>query len=922
MPLSWNEIRNNAIQFSKEWADESREEAEAKTFWDAFFQLFGIKRRTFASFEAPVKKLSGHWGFIDLFWKGMLLAEHKSRGESLDKAQSQAMDYIQALKNEKRDKEVPRYVAISDFATMALHDLEEGTSIEFPLADLVKHIESFGFIPGYKQHIFADQAPINIEAVELLGGLHDELKAGGYSGHELERFLVRILFCLFAEDTGLFDRDAFTLYIENHTAEDGSDLGAKLARLFEVLNRPQEKRQANLLEELRALEYVNGDLFAEPLAFADFNRKMRDKLLVCCRFDWSKISPAVFGSLFQSVMEGPERRKAGAHYTSERDILKLVRSLFLDDLRAEFEKIKSSKAKLETFHDKIASLKFLDPACGCGNFLVITYRELRQLEIDILTALHSKLDSRRIDISTLTKVELTSFYGIEISEFPAQIAQTGMWLVDHQMNLVLGKAMGETRASLPLSKSATIRHANALRIDWNEVLPAAQCSYVLGNPPFIGGKYQSAEQRADMAHVAGAVKNYGLLDFVTAWYFLAAKYIQGSTIPVAFVSTNSICQGEQVGVLWGALFRTGIRIRFAHRTFTWMSEASGKAHVHVVIVGFGLQDATTKRIFDYEQDPVNPLASEAKNISPYLVDGPDVVVVNRSKPLCNVPEIKFGNQPIDGGYLLMNEDQKREVNRECPKAKKWIRLYLGAEEYINGLKRWCLWLKDALPHEINECQPVMRRVDEVKKFRLSSKRPDTVKLAKSPSQFAFVSHTEKSYLIIPSASSERRDYIPMGFLPANVIASNLCLIIPGAQTYHFGILTSSMHMAFVRQICGRLKSDYRYSAKLVYNNFPWPQSMTDKQIAKIEAKAQAVMDARAVHPDSNLAVLYSQLTMPPNLRKAHDELDKAVEQCYRKEPFKSDRERVEFLFTLYEKLTNPLTAGLSDSKPKRKRKQS
>ncbi len=484
MPISWNEIRQNAIQFSREWAGESREDAEAKTFWDDFFKVFGIKRRTVASFEEPVKKLSGQWGYIDLFWKGTLLAEHKSRGKPLDKAHSQAMEYIQGLKNEKRDAEIPRYVAVSDFARIALHDLDEGTSAEFPVSEFHHHVDKFAFIPGYTQHKLADQDPINIQAVELLGDLHDALEAGGYSGHELERFLVRILFCLFAEDTALFERNAFTLFIENHTQADGSDLGPQLARLFQVLNTPEEKRQKNLLEELAVLPYVNGDLFAENLNFADFNRDMRNRLLTCCRFDWSRISPAIFGSLFQSVMEPKERRQVGAHYTSERDILKLVRSLFLDDLRAEFEKIRKDKKKLDAFHKRLGALTFLDPACGCGNFLVVTYRELRLLEIDVLKALHGQ--QMVSNIQFLSVIDVDAMYGIEINEFPAQIAQVALWLVDHQMNQRLSEAFGQYLVRLPLKKSATIRHANALRIDWNDVLPAERCSYVLGNPPFVG----------------------------------------------------------------------------------------------------------------------------------------------------------------------------------------------------------------------------------------------------------------------------------------------------------------------------------------------------------------------------------------------------------------------------------------------------
>ncbi len=913
MPISWNEIRHNVIAFSKEWASESREEAEAKSFWDAFFTVFGIKRRTVASFEEPVKKLSGTWGFIDLFWKGTLLAEHKSRGKPLDKAHAQAMEYIQGLKNANRDPEIPQYVVVSDFAKIALHDLDEGTSIEFALEDLYKHVHEFAFIPGYKQHTFAEQDPVNIRAVELLGDLHDVLEEGGYSGHRLERFLVRVLFCMFAEDTGLFDRDIFTLYLDNHTAEDGSDLGAKLARLFQVLNTPVDKRQSNLIEDLTALPYVNGDLFAEHLDFADFNRSMRDKLLVCCRFDWSRISPAVFGSLFQSVMEPKERRQVGAHYTSERDILKLVRSLFLDDLRAELDKIKKDKKKLEAFHKKLGTLTFLDPACGCGNFLVVTYRELRLLEIELLQSLYGK--QMRSDIQFLSVVDVDAMYGIEINEFPAQIAQVAIWLVDHQMNQKLSEAFGQYFVRLPLKKSATIRHGNALRLDWNDVLPAAKCSYVLGNPPFVGGKYQSAEQRADMEYVAGKVKNYGLLNFVTAWYFKAADYIRGTLIPVGFVSTNSITQGEQVGVLWGELFRRGSRIRFGHRTFSWISEARGKAHVHVVIVGFGMGDADGKRIYEYDPDNEVPTVLQTKNISPYLVEGPDTAIASRSTPLCSVPSIGIGNKPIDGGNYLFTTEQRDAFLQIEPKAKKWFRRWLGSDEFINGWERWCLWLGNCPPNELREMPHCVERINAVRDFRMASKSAPTRKLAEKPTRFHVENIPTKHFIVIPKVSSERRKYIPIGFVGPDTLISDLCFINTSITLFHFGVLTSTIHMAWVRQVCGRLKSDYRYSATLVYNNFPWPESPSDKQRATVEAKAQAVLDARAKFPESCLADLYDPLTMPAALQKAHTELDRAVEACYRKAAFHNDRERVEFLFVLYEKLSAPLLKDLPAGKP-------
>jgi hypothetical protein len=915
MPISWNEIRHNALAFAKEWAGVSREDAEAKTFWDEFFKVFGIKRRTVASFEEPVKKLSGQWGYIDLFWKATLLVEHKSRGKPLDKAESQAMDYIQALKNEGRDDEIPRYLILSDFARVALHDLEEGDSVQFPLQDLHQNIHRFAFIPGYKQHKLDDEDPINIRAVELLGELHDALESGGYTGHDLERFLVRVLFCLFGEDTGLFERNTFTNFIENHTSEDGSNLGANLARLFQVLNTPQERRQKNLLEELAELPYVNGDLFAESLSFADFNRDMRNRLLACCRFDWSRISPAIFGSLFQSVMEPKERRQVGAHYTSERDILKLVRSLFLDDLRAEFEAVKGNKNKLKEFHAKLGKLTFFDPACGCGNFLVVTYRELRLLEIEVLKGLYK--DQRQLDIHGLSLVDVDAMYGIEINEFPARIAEVAMWLVDHQMNQRLSEAFGQYFVRLPLKKSATIKNANALRIDWRDVLPPERCSFVLGNPPFVGAKYQTDEQRSDLDHVAGTVKNAGLLDYVTGWYFKASEYIQGTAISVAFVSTNSISQGEQVGVLWSELFQRGIRIQFGHRTFAWESEARGKAHVHVVIIGFGLSDTGNKRIYDYENDADQPMVSVARNIGPYLVEGSNAVIVNRSKPLCDQLDLAFGNMPNDDGNLLMTDEELESITKKEPNVTSFVRRIYSSAEFINNVRRWCLWLVDVEPSRFRGMPEVMMRINQVRKVRAASKREATRKLADTPALFGEIRQPKKRFLVIPKTSSSRRKYIPMAFFEPDVIVSSELFTIEGATNYHFGVLTSAMHMAWVRQVGGRLKSDFRYSANLVYNNFPWPESPTDKQKAAVEAKAQAVLDARAASPGCSLADLYDPLAMPAALNKAHAELDRAVDACYRARPFESDRERVEFLFKLYEKLTAPLTAGLKE--PKRRR---
>ena len=878
MPLSWNEIRHRAVQFRNRWADAASEAADKQTFWNEFFDVFGLRRAAVASFEDRVKKLSGHAGAMDLLWPGILLVEHKSRGEDLGRAMSQAFGYIQGLVNEGRQDEIPRYVIVSDFARIALHDLEPDEqkdlpifagrhveSIEFPLTDFHKRIHAFAFIPGYKQHKFVEQDPINLKAVGLLGDLHDALNDGGYQGHDLERFLVRILFCLFAEDTGIFEREAFKLYLENRTAADGSDLGLHLPRLFDVLNTPIDKRQKKLDETLAAFPYVNGDLFSENLGFADFDSTMRNALLACTAFDWSRISPAVFGALFQSVMEPRERRQIGGHYTNERDILKVIRSLFLDDLRAEFDALKVDKstrrqARLEEFQKKLAGLRFLDPACGCGNFLVITYRELRQLEIEVLLALHTKYEASgdvyettgkkaRIDallnIAELSKVDVDQFYGIEITEWPARIAEVALWLMDHQMNIRLSEAFGQYYVRLPLKKSPHIKVGNALRLDWRDVIAPEQCSYILGNPPFVGAKEKTNQQREDVDVVWSDVTGHRVLDYVCAWYRKAAEYIRGRPIRCAFVSTNSITQGEQVGLFWKTLFeRFGVSITFAHRTFPWTSEARGKAHVHVVIIGFSaIKDSASKRLFEYVGDEATMRL--VRNINPYLVEGNDVAVTTRSRPLCTLaPEMMKGSEATDDGHLVLTTQEKDGLLSAHPDITPFIRKFIGGREFINGLDRWCLWLVDARPEQVRLWPEVIARLQLVKQFRELSSKARTLEIARTPSLFGEIRQPATNYLLIPKVSSERRNYLPIGFVTPAVIASGSALIVPNASTHDFGVLSSTMHMAWMRQVCGRMKSDYQYSVSIVYNNYPWPAAATDKQRAAVEAAAQAVLDAR------------------------------------------------------------------------------
>ena len=911
MKLSWNEIRARAVAFSREWADDRSEDAEAKTFWDQFFNIFGVNRRRVASFEEPVRRSDGSGGFIDLLWKGVLLVEHKSRGKDLDRAAAQARDYFPGLK----DRDLPRYVLVSDFARFRLYDLDEGTTHDFPLSELHRHIRLFGFVAGYQSRAFKDEDPANVRAAERMGALHDALRAGRYEGHRLEVLLVRLLFCLFAEDTGLFDpRRRFQDFIEQRTAEDGTDLGVQLTALFDVLNTPLDQRQKALDEQLAGFPYVNGRLFAEVLPPPAFDAAMRERLLDACGLDWSRISPAIFGALFQSIMDAKARRNLGAHYTSEKNILKVIGPLFLDGLRAELARIRTNRKALHEFHEKLAHLKFLDPACGCGNFLVIAYRELRLLELDVIEALYQKEQEtgQTTDPRLLIKCNVDQFYGIEIEEFPAQIAQVALWLVDHQLNLLVSERYGNEFQRLPLSTSATIVQGNALRMDWNDVVPAAQVDYVLGNPPFIGSKLMSADQRADLLAIAGPLKGAGVLDYVSAWYLKAAHYVAGAPDPArircAFVSTNSITQGEQVGVLWGALLAQGLHIQFAHRTFRWNNEARGNAAVHCVIVGFGYQKVDAPRLFDYSEICAEPQEVLATIINPYLVDARNVLLPNRSKPLSDVPKIGIGNKPIDGGHYLFTAEERDEFLSREPEAAPLFKRWLGSDEFINGWERWCLWLGDTPPSALRAMPCVLERIDAVRRAREASPSAPTRRLAGVPTRFHVENIPTNPYLVIPKVSSERRHFIPIGYEDANTLVSDLVFVLRDAERRHFGILASTMHMAWARAVCGRLKSDFRYSAGIVYNNFPWPDALTDKHSAAIESAAQGVLDARAQFPGSTLADLYDPLTMPPALVKAHQALDRAVDAAYiaaekaagRPTPkLATDAERVAFLFERY-----------------------
>lgn len=905
MPLSWNEIKSRAIAFSKEWEHESSEDAEAKSFWDGFFDVFGISRRRVATFETPVKKADAKQGFIDLLWKGVILVEHKSRGKDLDKAAQQAKDYFPGLK----EHELPQYILVSDFQRFRLYDLDTGAQSEFELRDFANQVHLFGFIAGYEKRTYKEEDPVNIKAAELMGRLHDRLEEIGYTGHALELYLVRLLFCLFADDTGIFERGTFWQYLDLHTKPDGSDLAMHLGTIFDTLNTPNAQRLKNLDENLAAFPYVNGKLFEETLRPAAFDTKMREMLLEACGLDWGRISPAIFGSMFQAVMNPKERRNLGAHYTSEKNIQKVIKPLFLDDLYAEFEKAKGNRNRLNELHRKLSTLHFLDPACGCGNFLIISYRELRQLEILILRELN-KSGQGFLDVREIIRVDVDQFAGIEYDEFPARVAEVAMWLMDHQMNMKVSEEFGQYFVRLPLTKAAKIVHGNALRVDWSEVVPKEQLSYILGNPPFIGKHYQNAEQKNDLNAVFAKVKSASDLDYVAAWYYKAAELINGTKIEVAFVSTNSITQGEQVPLLWNCLLNDfKVRINFAHKTFKWSNEARGKAAVHCVIIGFANFDRPTKAIFDYDNINSEPHLIPAGRINPYLNAGPVVLINKRSEPICPVPQMRYGNKPTDDGNYLFTDEEKEAFLSKEPGAEKYFRKFIGAVEFINSISRWCLWLKGAKPEDLKRLPLVTERIERVKRFREASSAEPTRKAAALPSLFFYISQPDEDFLVIPETSSERRDYIPIGFVSKEVIPSNKIYLIPAASFFLFGLLCSKMHMAWVKYVSGRLKSDFSYSGSIVYNTYPFPLNPTDAQKKKVEEAAQGVLDARAKYPGSSLADLYDPVTMPPDLVKAHAALDKAVDLCYRPQAFSSELGRIEFLFGLYEQYTAPMFGG-------------
>jgi type I restriction-modification system DNA methylase subunit len=923
------QMRVNAEKFIVNWRGISSERAESQTFINEFFEIFGLYRKDLAQFEKPIRKKNEQGtGFADLFWSGKLIIEAKSAGKDSEKhwenTLQQAEEYIENL----LPYQIPQYILLMNFKRFQKYKVQVFGGVkrikitfesEILIEDLASKLDEFAFFPEFATQLEDAEEKINQEAARLIANVYDAIERKGYNHADIPILLARLMFCMFAEDTGIFKPKQFEDYLRNHTKLE--NLGEKINLFFKILNTPNEKRTEsdNILNEF---PYVNGGLFEKDLTqLPTVNNALRDTLIKCCEYDWSFISPVIFGSLFQAVMHEADRRSLGAHYTSERNIMRVVRPLFLDSLHEEFEEAKSDKKLLEKFRRKLSALTFLDPACGCGNFLVVTYRELRLMDIEIIRLQNT--GNYVLDVNLLNNVFLHNFYGYEIDQTSAMIAEVAMWLTEHQLNMRLENEFGKTIPTIPLKEAANIKNCNALTTDWTTGMEGKSFDYILGNPPFVGKKEQTEEQKKDLKNIFNDFRGAGILDYVTSWYVKACMYSQiNLRTEISFVSTNSISQGEQVGIFWKYLKnKFDIKVNFAHQSFKWTNEAKGIAGVHCVIVGFAKFERNNKKIFIYDDIKNEPTEMYVKKINSYLVEGSDIFIEMRKKPLCRVPEMNYGSMPIDNGFLIFSDVEKNEFISKNPSTVKFFRQYTGGLEFINNYLRWCLWLKDFSPYEIRQSTEILKRINQVKEYRERSNRKETVKLSQVPTLFGEIRQPNTDYILIPKVSSENRKYIPIGIYPPQIIASGSCLIIPDSNLFTFGVLTSTMHMTWMRYVCGRLESRYQYSASVVYNNYPFPKDVSEKKKESVETAAQAILDIRKIYTEkgNTLADLYDPNSMPVDLLKAHQSLDKLVDKCYRDAPFASEPKRIEFLFELYEKYTADLFTVEKNKKVRKKK---
>lgn len=914
--------RKAAAEFVGRWQGRGYEKGESQTFWlELLHDVLGEEQAAhIITFEDRVH--IDHTSFIDGYIEPTkVLIEQKGLGKDLRKPIRQSdgslLTPFQQAKRYSADlpySRRPRWVVTCNFAQFLVYDMEQpnGEPHEILLDNLPDEIYRLRFLVDAADSHVAREEQVSLKASEIVGNLYAALLQQ-YNNPEDKQTLrslnvlcVRLVFCLYAEDAGIFGRHGiFHDYLANFS-NDAALMRRALLDLFDVLDTPLNERDPYMDERLAVFPYVNGGLFDRRVVITvpHFNDKIVGLLLTDAsdNFDWSHISPTIFGALFESTLNPETRRHGGMHYTSIENIHKVIDPLFLDRLRSELDEIgrirveRTRRLRIEAFRHHLASLRFLDPACGSGNFLTETYLSLRRLENESLRLLrHDGQISLGGDFSPI-RVSIGQFYGIELNDFAVSVARTALWIAEVQMKQETETIVGQDLGYLPLKSYPNITEANALRIDWNTVCPATNMNYVMGNPPFTGARVmrQGSEQKSEIQDLFGKIKDVQDLDYVCGWYKKAAEYIQRTNIEVAFVSTNSISQGAQVPVLWNVLLnKCNVHINFAYRTFRWDSEATEKAAVNCVIVGFGMNERIVKELYDSFGKRV------VKNISPYLTEGGNILVTARNTPICDVPKMSFGNQPRDGGFLIVGKEEHDEMLETSPGVARWLRPYIGAEEFINGKQRWCLWLKGASPSDIKNNPLIYDRASKVREFRLSSKAKTTNGYARVPHLFAQITQPDDvDFLLIPRVSSERREYIPIGFMARRNITSDAVQIIPGATLYHFGVLTSSVHMAWTRTVCGRLKSDYRYSKDIVYNNFPWP-SVGDAQRMNIEEAARAVLDARALFPDSTLADLYDPVTMPLELRKAHKQLDHMVLAIYGIPATADEEQIIAHLFGLY-----------------------
>lgn len=918
--------RAAAKAFAKNWKDRGYEKGDSQIFWvELLTMVFGVTEISqFISFEDQVHL--DHTSFINGYIeKTHVMIEQKSINKSLTAAirQSdgsmltpfeQAKRYSSELPYSKR----PRWIVTSNFQSFYIYDMEKpgGDPEIIQLENLEKEYYRLQFLVDEGNTNLQREMEVSIAAGEIVGLLYDAL-AKQYADPTTERAMkslnilcVRMVFCLYAEDAGIFGQHGmFHDYLEEF---DARKMRKAMIELFQILDTKPEDRDPYLKDDnpqLAVFPYVNGGLFAnEDIEIPPFTDEIRNLLLekASADFDWSEISPTIFGAVFESTLNPETRRSGGMHYTSIENIHKVIDPLFLDDLKNELKEIqqitvqRTKDKKLRDFQTKLANLRWLDPASGSGNFLTETYISIRRLENEVIKELQRGQITFGFDESSPIHVSIDQFYGIEINDFAVTVAKTALWIAESQMMKETEDIVHMNLDFLPLTTNAFIVEGNSLQIDWESVVPKYQVSYIMGNPPFVGARVMSSEQKDDVREIFKGWKNVGNMDYVCCWYKKCADFMKNTSIRAALVSTNSVSQGESVANLWKPLLENDVHIDFAYRTFQWDSEAKIKAHVHCVIIGFSIAPYNKpKKIFIDERYQI------AKNINGYLLDAANVYVESRNKPICNIPEIGIGNKPIDGGYYLFEKKEMEEFIKQEPEAQKYFHQWYGSREFINRSPRYCLWLGECSPTELRKLPLCMERIKAVREYRLSSPSKGTVKLAEKPTRFHVENMPKGQYIVIPEVSSQRRRYVPMGYMDSSVLCSNKVRLMPDADLYEFGILESNVHMAWMRVVCGRLKSDYDYSIKIVYNNFPWPEP-TAQQRQKIEQTAQAVLDARALYPDSSLADLYDELTMPPELRKAHHQNDMAVMQAYGftkgSEAYKSEAACVAELMQRYQKL--------------------